>query len=80
MSDTISKYWEMVEDGTMEAPTELRNIHLEKQRQKAIRNLRLNNPDEIKKFSNQLANETENHSSLYDLAESFEKMLITFLK
>ena len=52
MSDTISKYWEMVEDGTMEAPTELRNIHLEKQRQKAIKNLRLNNPDEIKKFSN----------------------------
>ena len=80
MSDTISKYWEMVEDGTMEAPTELRNTQLEKQRQKAIRNLRINNPDEITKLSKQLASETENHSSLYDLAESFEKMLITFLK
>jgi predicted RNase H-like nuclease (RuvC/YqgF family) len=79
MSDTISKYWEMVEDGTMEPPSKLRNLQ-EKQQQKAIRNLRINNPDEIKKLSNELANETENHNSLYDLAESFEKMLTTFLK
>jgi len=79
MSDTISKYWEMVEDGTMEPPLKLRNLQ-EKQQQKAIRNLRINNPDEIKKLSNELANETENHNSLYDLAESFEKMLTTFLK
>ncbi len=70
----------MVEDGTMEPPSKLRNLHLEKQQQKAIRNLRINNPDEIKKLSNELANETENHNSLYDLAESFEKMLTTFLK
>ncbi len=80
MSDTISKYYEMVEDGTMEPLSKLRNLDSEKQLQKAIRNLRINNPDEIKKLSNELAKETENHNSLYDLAESFEKMLITFLK
>ena len=80
MSDTITKYYEMVEDGTMEPLSKLRNIDSEKQLQKAIRNLRINNPDEIKKLSNELAKETENHNSLYDLAESFEKMLITFLK
>ena len=80
MSDTISKYWELVEEGKMEDPVELRKSSLKKKQQKMLRTLRINNPDEITKLSKELANESENHSNLYDLAESFENMLITFLK
>lgn len=80
MSDTISKYWEMVEDGTMPPPEQLRKEQQERDTQRAIRNLRINNPDEIRNLAKELAEESDKHSNVYDQADAFEKMLTTFLK
>ena len=80
MSDTISKYWEMVEDGTMPPPEQLRKEQQEKASQRAMRNFRINNPDEIRNLAKQMAEESGKHTNIYDQADAFEKMLTTFLK
>jgi hypothetical protein len=80
MSDGITKYWEMVEDGTMPPPDQLEKEMREKEIQRLRRNLRINNPDEIRNLATEMAKESTKHSNDYDLAEALEKMLITFLK
>jgi hypothetical protein len=80
MSDTISKYWEMVEDGTMPPPAELKKIAAKEALEKAYRNIRIKDPNEIRKLATEMANESDKHSNNYDLVDAFEKMLITFLK
>ena len=70
----------MVEDGTMPPPEQLDKEMREKELQRLRRNLRINNPDEIRNLANEMAKESNNHSNNYDLVDAFEKMLITFLK
>lgn len=80
MSDTISKYWEMVEDGTMPPPRELEKEMQKKEMQKLMRTMRINNPDEIRNLAKELAEESSKHNNVYDQVDAFEKMLTTFLK
>ena len=80
MSDTISKYWEMVEGGTRPPPRELEKEMQKKEMQKLMRTMRINNPDEIRNLAKELAEESSKHNNVYDQVDAFEKMLTTFLK